>query len=175
MAWAAAHRKAACRISSRLRQRFRCRRRAVSLLANVMALRTVSNDKRPEHKRRAGNAALKRRGFFCRARPKTLARGPAWHSFADRRSANEWSERRDLNPRPPVPQTGALTRLRHAPIPNIGAARPPQGRGICQVGRGQATGPGQIKLAQIIAANWPDPEPAAGPRLARAQIAQATP
>ncbi len=30
---------------------------------------------------------------------------------------NEWSERRDLNPRPPVPQTGALTRLRHAPIP----------------------------------------------------------
>src|ERR1700679_1946317 len=26
-----------------------------------------------------------------------------------------WSERRDLNPRPPVPQTGALTRLRHAP------------------------------------------------------------
>ena len=29
----------------------------------------------------------------------------------------KWSERRDLNPRPPVPQTGALTRLRHAPIP----------------------------------------------------------
>ena len=26
-----------------------------------------------------------------------------------------WSERRDLNSRPPVPQTGALTRLRHAP------------------------------------------------------------
>src|SRR6185312_10727856 len=29
--------------------------------------------------------------------------------------AKYWSERRDLNPRPPVPQTGALTRLRHAP------------------------------------------------------------
>ncbi len=26
-----------------------------------------------------------------------------------------WSERRDLNSRPPVPQTGALTRLRYAP------------------------------------------------------------
>ena len=26
-----------------------------------------------------------------------------------------WSGRRDLNPRPPVPQTGALTGLRHAP------------------------------------------------------------
>ena len=28
----------------------------------------------------------------------------------------EWSEREDLNLRPPVPQTGALTRLRYAPI-----------------------------------------------------------
>src|SRR5271165_741777 len=27
-----------------------------------------------------------------------------------------WSGRRDSNPRPPVPKTGALTRLRHAPI-----------------------------------------------------------
>lgn len=27
----------------------------------------------------------------------------------------EWSERGDLNSRPPVPQTGALTRLRYAP------------------------------------------------------------
>jgi hypothetical protein len=27
-----------------------------------------------------------------------------------------WSERRDLNSRPPVPQTGALTGLRHAPM-----------------------------------------------------------
>ena len=26
-----------------------------------------------------------------------------------------WSERRDLNSRPPVPQTGALTGLRYAP------------------------------------------------------------
>jgi hypothetical protein len=26
-----------------------------------------------------------------------------------------WSERRDLNPGPPVPQTGALTGLRYAP------------------------------------------------------------
>src|SRR5258706_7840589 len=31
------------------------------------------------------------------------------------KSKNYWSERRDLNSRPPVPQTGALTRLRHAP------------------------------------------------------------
>ena len=28
-----------------------------------------------------------------------------------------WSERRDLNSRPPVPQTGALTGLRYAPRP----------------------------------------------------------
>src|SRR3954463_16135460 len=28
-----------------------------------------------------------------------------------------WSERRDLNSRPPVPQTGALTGLRYAPTP----------------------------------------------------------
>ena len=28
-----------------------------------------------------------------------------------------WSERRDLNPGPPVPQTGALTGLRYAPMP----------------------------------------------------------
>jgi hypothetical protein len=27
-----------------------------------------------------------------------------------------WSGRRDSNPRPPVPKTGALTRLRHAPL-----------------------------------------------------------
>ena len=27
-----------------------------------------------------------------------------------------WSERRDLNSRPPVPQTGALTGLRYAPM-----------------------------------------------------------
>src|SRR5215472_1971148 len=27
-----------------------------------------------------------------------------------------WSGRRDSNPRPPVPKTGALTRLRHAPM-----------------------------------------------------------
>src|SRR3954452_3840158 len=36
----------------------------------------------------------------------------------------KWSERRDLNSRPPVPQTGALTRLRHAPIPVKGAFYP---------------------------------------------------
>jgi hypothetical protein len=29
--------------------------------------------------------------------------------------AKSWSERRDLNPGPPVPQTGALTGLRYAP------------------------------------------------------------
>ena len=31
-----------------------------------------------------------------------------------------WSGRRDLNPRPPVPQTGALTGLRHAPTGTAG-------------------------------------------------------
>ena len=29
----------------------------------------------------------------------------------------KWSERRDSNPRPLVPQTSALTGLRHAPMP----------------------------------------------------------
>ena len=31
----------------------------------------------------------------------------------------EWSEREDLNLRPPVPQTGALTGLRYAPFPAL--------------------------------------------------------
>lgn len=31
------------------------------------------------------------------------------------KTAKQWSERRDLNSRPPVPQTGALTGLRYAP------------------------------------------------------------
>lgn len=30
-----------------------------------------------------------------------------------------WSGRRDLNSRPPVPKTGALTKLRYAPTPAI--------------------------------------------------------
>ena len=33
------------------------------------------------------------------------------------KSLKHWSERRDLNSRPPVPQTGALTGLRYAPMP----------------------------------------------------------
>src|SRR5262245_66670642 len=32
-----------------------------------------------------------------------------------------WSERRDLNSRPPVPQTGALTGLRYAPPKRVRA------------------------------------------------------
>src|SRR5256885_3683051 len=36
--------------------------------------------------------------------------------IATARGGLKWSERRDLNSRPPVPQTGALTRLRHAPM-----------------------------------------------------------
>jgi hypothetical protein len=32
-------------------------------------------------------------------------------------TCGNWSERRDLNSRPPVPQTGALTGLRYAPLP----------------------------------------------------------
>ena len=31
------------------------------------------------------------------------------------KSLENWSERGDLNSRPPVPQTGALTELRYAP------------------------------------------------------------
>jgi hypothetical protein len=38
-----------------------------------------------------------------------------------------WSERGDLNSRPPVPQTGALTRLRYAPI--RGSFAPARARG----------------------------------------------
>ena len=38
-----------------------------------------------------------------------------------------WSGRRDLNPRPPVPKTGALTRLRHAPL-SLTRAEPMGGR-----------------------------------------------
>ena len=34
---------------------------------------------------------------------------------ARREQAENWSERGDLNSRPPVPQTGALTELRYAP------------------------------------------------------------
>ena len=33
------------------------------------------------------------------------------------KSLENWSERGDLNSRPPVPQTGALTELRYAPKP----------------------------------------------------------
>src|SRR6266851_5782732 len=43
-----------------------------------------------------------------------------------------WSERRDLNPGPPVPQTGALTGLRYAPPRKITSTPPrrnAQGRG----------------------------------------------
>ena len=35
------------------------------------------------------------------------------------RVPGKWSERRDLNSRPPVPQTGALTGLRHAPSQDL--------------------------------------------------------
>src|SRR5262249_33855783 len=34
-------------------------------------------------------------------------------------SRDKWSERGDLNSRPPVPQTGALTELRYAPKPQM--------------------------------------------------------
>ncbi len=49
-----------------------------------------------------------------------------------------WSERRDLNPGPPVPQTGALTGLRYAPPgqwPMLYAAR--SGRARAAAGDGQ--------------------------------------
>src|SRR3954462_5663078 len=37
------------------------------------------------------------------------------HAVPELRCWKHWSERGDLNSRPPVPQTGALTRLRYAP------------------------------------------------------------
>ena len=44
------------------------------------------------------------------------SRSPALRQkFRDLIYGDFWSGRRDLNPRPPVPQTGALTGLRHAP------------------------------------------------------------
>src|SRR5438105_5503194 len=48
-----------------------------------------------------------------------------------------WSERRDLNSRPPVPQTGALTRLRHAPVPRTAGQL---ARGAQTIGRAHAPG-----------------------------------
>jgi hypothetical protein len=50
-------------------------------------------------------------------------------------AGKKWSERRDSNSRPPVPQTGALTGLRYAPPwsgerTNTLAGSFPQGRGI---------------------------------------------
>src|SRR5580693_9894060 len=53
-----------------------------------------------------------------------------------------WSERRDLNSGPPVPQTGALTGLRYAP-----KAAKPQGRGICPRFPIYANGTGSQYLA----------------------------
>jgi hypothetical protein len=46
--------------------------------------------------------------------------GSEWHfagigDFTVSEVVDVWSERRDLNPGPPVPQTGALTGLRYAP------------------------------------------------------------
>ncbi|GEM_PF-4274700 len=39
-------------------------------------------------------------------------------SYTHRLNSDEWSGRRDLNPRPPGPKPGALTRLRYAPNSN---------------------------------------------------------
>ena len=49
-----------------------------------------------------------RRGLCLRVGARRPAREPV---------QTEWSERGDLNSRPPVPQTGALTELRYAPKP----------------------------------------------------------
>src|SRR5262245_22172980 len=48
-------------------------------------------------------------------RPDPLERAKSW---------KYWSERGDLNSRPPVPQTGALTRLRYAPTQYQGLSHP---------------------------------------------------
>ena len=47
-------------------------------------------------------------------------RGFPWESRA---CLKDWSERGDLNSRPPVPQTGALTELRYAPTLEINTLR----------------------------------------------------
>ena len=44
-----------------------------------------------------------------------VSRAGFWGTWVWTKSLILWSERRDLNPGPPVPQTGALTGLRYAP------------------------------------------------------------
>ncbi len=54
-----------------------------------------------------------------------------------------WSERGDLNSRPPVPQTGALTRLRYAPFPGVFC--PGGGAGSTAVFYAPGTGPRSVR------------------------------
>ena len=78
-----------------------------------MIRRIIASEKRAEHKRRAGNPAncvrvLTRAGADALPRPPSLRcrGGRAWHSFLPPQGGkNEWSEWRDLNPRPLVPQS----------------------------------------------------------------------
>ena len=61
----------------------------------------------------------------CRPYPKQL-RLAAMPDLVGETSAvcqKNWSERRDLNSRPPVPQTGALTGLRYAPFQAVTISR----------------------------------------------------
>jgi hypothetical protein len=84
----------------------------------------------------AGEAtASTRRRLSCaiaqlRARPAGESLDCSWRSMKGGFLELYWSERRDLNSRPPVPQTGALTGLRYAP-PN----------GPAKLGLGWASGP----------------------------------
>src|SRR5580692_1864568 len=72
----------------------------------------------PRQNRRWARGGYANKNLF--ASPRITAANPSARSDANEfgsRYAIErnWSGRRDLNSRPPVPQTGALTRLRHAP------------------------------------------------------------
>ena len=60
--------------------------------------------------------ALKRRGTASRSKPASNRVSEAqFGKWGD--SVSSWSEREDLNLRPLVSQTSALTGLRHAPMP----------------------------------------------------------
>jgi hypothetical protein len=80
-----------------------------------------------------------------------------------------------LNPRPPVPQTGALTRLRHAPMPRNQAASTGAIRGAEYRGRHRPPATGREKeICPKIPKNTGSnaPQGAPQPRLQAQQLAQ---
>ena len=83
----------------------------------------VEHDARQVNQKRLAAAAILKWETADTARASKKRKGPGGAGFVQpdplerAKSLKYWSERRDLNSRPPVPQTGALTRLRYAPIP----------------------------------------------------------